>query len=114
MPPQISDSTLHLDDRVAHVRTARVFDMQMRLERFDILIKTCRSELQLIGCDGRRRLDAALEVSELIDMPHRLMHRTKLPFELRKQVEMRDGEHLGVLQKYLELQRAIVCIHFSP
>jgi hypothetical protein len=27
---------------------------------------------------------------------------------------MRDRKHLGVLQKYLELQRAIVCIHFSP
>ena len=41
MPAQISDSTLHLDDRVAHVRAARVFDMQMRLERFDVLLNTC-------------------------------------------------------------------------
>jgi len=42
------------------------------------------------------------------------MHGTKLPFELREQVEMRDGEHLGVLQEHFELQRAIVCVHFHP
>jgi hypothetical protein len=114
MPAQIGDSTLHFDDRVAHVRAARVFDMQMRLERFDVLIKTCRSRLKLIECDWRRRNDALLQMSELIDIPHRLMHRAKLPFELREQVEMRDGEHLGVLQEYLELHRAIVCVHLHP
>ena len=85
--------------------------LQLRVERVDRFVNAGQRRLRLDS--GRLGLDVVSEVPELVEVPHRVMHRTKLALELREQVELARGQHLGVAFEELHLEGAVCCIHPS-
>ena len=86
-----------------------MLDLQLRVERLDRFVNAGQCRLPFDS--GRLGLNVTGEVPELVDVPHRVMHGAKLALELREQVELAGGQHLGVAFEGESFERTVRCVH---